>query len=198
MPVSTLRTPRPFESPRPSERQALCLAGRQCQPVTHGVGRFKQSPRSTRGSFPHCAEASLLGLGPSNKTGRRLPWRRAGRGRGRGSAAANGNFSIRLGRLGSTLLIKLRTNISFSIRAILIPHTDQGHSDYYTLLKINSGNGLVPDVRCGDEPPSLEPQQEELERKEVARRGGQAPRTALPPDSGRPPSASSRFTVTTE
>lgn len=175
--MSTLRTPRPFESPRPSERQALSLAGQQCQPVTHGVGRFKQSPRSTRGSFPHCAEASLLGLGPSNKTGRRPPWRRARRGRGAGEGfrSCERQFLHRLGRLGSTLLIKLRTNISFSIRAILIPHTDQGHSDYYTLLKINSGNGLVPDVRCGDEPPSLEPQQEELERKEVARRGGQAP-----------------------
>lgn len=94
-----------------------------------------------------------------------------GRGWGRGYAAASGNFSIRLGRLGSTLLIKLRANISFSIRAILIPHTDQGHSDYYTLLKINSGNGPVPDMCYGDERPSLKPQQEELERKEVAARG---------------------------
>ena len=47
------------------------------------------------------------------------------------------------GSLRSTLLIKLCTNISFSIRGILILHTDQGHSDYYTLLKINFKNALV-------------------------------------------------------
>lgn len=54
-----------------------------------------------------------------------------------------GNFAPASGSLRSTLLIKLCTNISFSIRGILILHTDQGHSDYYTLLKINLKNGLV-------------------------------------------------------
>lgn len=63
------------------------------------------------------------------------------------------------GSLGSTLLIKLCTNISFSIRGILIRHTDQGHSDYYTLLKINFKNGLVLEVFCRDVCPSLKLQQ---------------------------------------
>lgn len=58
------------------------------------------------------------------------------------------------------MLIKLCTNISFSIGGILIPHTDQGHSDYYTLLKINLKNDLVLEICCRDVCPSLKLQQE--------------------------------------
>ena len=71
------------------------------------------------------------------------------------------------GSLGSTLLIKLCTNISFSIRGILIRHTDQGHSDYYTLLKINFKNGLVLEVCCRDVCPSLKLQKKKVKRKAV-------------------------------
>lgn len=41
------------------------------------------------------------------------------------------------GSLGSILLIKLGTSIPFLSEEILILHTVQSHSDYYTLLKIN-------------------------------------------------------------
>lgn len=63
------------------------------------------------------------------------------------------------------MLIKLCTNISFSIRGILILHTDQGHSDYYTLLKINFKNGLVLEMCCRNVCPSLKLQQEKNEKK---------------------------------
>lgn len=64
------------------------------------------------------------------------------------------------GSLGPVLLIRLCTNISFSTRGILILHTDQGHSDYYTLLKINFKNGLVLEMCCRGVCPNLKLQQQ--------------------------------------
>ena len=79
------------------------------------------------------------------------------------------------GSLRSTLLIKLCTNISLSIRGILILLTDQGHSDYYTLLKINLKSGLILEMCCRDVCPSLKLQQEKTKRKAVSRAGRKKP-----------------------
>lgn len=90
------------------------------------------------------------------------------------------NSSISLRSLRSTLLIKLRTNISLPIRGILILHTDQGHSDYYTLLKINFKNGLVLEMCCRDVCPSLKLQQGKNEKEICTLYGQNKPWKSIP------------------